>query len=251
LAFKHDHEGPVSHLDRVRELKSSGDYEGALLEARCALFDDPTDDEALMWIAKLAEQEGERDMAITALARLGRLREDDAAPLIREARLLLAKGDFEKALGVSQDAIDRDPDNPDCYQAAGRAYLAADQPVPAIAMFRKAVQRSPEHGYALNNLGFAYLLTNQNEEALESLVRAAELLPNVPFVQNNLGVALERVGQTEKAIEAFELAIELSPKYLKAQLNLQRLEKLLAAAEKSIADVPEPDLDGTPPGEMH
>src|SRR5215831_6543467 len=37
LAFKHDHEGPVSHLDRVRELKSSGDYEGALLEARCAL----------------------------------------------------------------------------------------------------------------------------------------------------------------------------------------------------------------------
>lgn len=212
LAYEHEEEKPVDHLELARELKTQGDFEEALIQARCALFHEPEDREALDLIAKLAEQKGDRSLAIDALERLSYVEPDDAAPLIRRVRMLIADGRVRDARRVGLDAIDRDAENPETYQVTGRAYLADGQVGMAIWMFQKAIELSPDHGYALNNLGFAYLRANRNEEALEVLIRAAQLLPHVAYVQNNLGVALDRV---------FAEAAQLLPAYLEAQLHAQ------------------------------
>lgn len=233
LAYQHDDEQSVDHLQRARDQKAQGDFEDALIQARCALLHEPEDGEALELISQLADLTGDKSLAIDALERLSHLQPDDAAPLIREARLLIGLGRLKQAQQIGREAIERDAENPEGYQVAGRAYLAAGELSGAIAMFQKAISLSPEHGYALNNLGFAYLRANRNQEAVEVLTRAARLLPQVAYVQNNLGVALERVGDVQQAKHAFAKAVELSPTHLKAQLNAQRLE-----ADQSVEEDP-------------
>ena len=231
LAYVHTESAPVDHLERARQLKATGEFEDAVIQARCAIFHDPEDDEALAILGKLAERTRDLSLGIEALERLAAVRREDPAPLIQLARLQMATKNFEAARQTGTRAIERDPENPEGYQVTGRAYLAKGELSAAISTFKRALEISPDHGYVLNNLGLTYLLASQNREALETLSRAAELLPEVAYVQNNLGIALERLGYPEEAKEAYARAMMLSPEYLKPQLNAKRVEEAEDASE--------------------
>lgn len=223
IALEHAHRNGVDHLARADRLREEGDIMGALAEARRAVADAPEDPDALQQVAKLAGLAQRHEVVADAWSRLAELQPDDAAPAIRHARALLQLKDYAAAALSALDAIARDPQNPEAYQAAGRAYLSSGELAAAITMFEKVIELDPDHGYALNNLGLAYLRTNRNEDAVEVLTRAADLLPTVAFVHNNLGVAYERVGAMEQAKGAYALASSLSPKYVNAQVNRARL----------------------------
>lgn len=229
LGIAHEHRAGVDHLARAAELRSQGELDGALAEVRRAVFDDPTDEDALHLASRLARMTGQRELALEAFARLAEVRSDDPMPLVQQARLLLAMKDYEGAVKVGSEAIERDPQNPEGYQAVGRAHLNAGELASAIAMFQRAIEVNPDHGYALNNLGFAYLRANENEKAVEVLTRAAELLPSVAYVHNNLGVALERQGDLEGAKLAYANSTSLSPKYVKARVNSDRVAKVVTS----------------------
>ncbi len=241
----------ANHLERARALKTGGDFHGALAEARRAVHDAPRDDEALDLAAKLARQLGQTGIAEDALSRVAAIRSDDAVPAIALARVVLSTGDAERAVKIGQQAIARDPENPEAYQITGRAMLSADQFQGAMVMFGKAIELKPDHGHALNNLGFTYLRANMNEEAVDALTRAAELLPNVAYVHNNLGVALERVGRTDEAISEYMVSTSLSPRYVKAMLNSERMKKTasLSASESGTATDAMVGPEGGIPGE--
>ncbi|HZN93783.1 MAG TPA: tetratricopeptide repeat protein, partial [Myxococcales bacterium] len=198
---------------------------GALAEARRAVHDSPQDDQALDLAAKLARQLGQTGIAEEALSRVVAIRADDPMPVIALARVVLSTGDAERAAKIGQQAVARDPENPEAYHVTGRAMLSADQLQGAMVMFGKAVEIKPDHGYALNNLGFTYLRANMNDEAVDVLSKAAELLPNVAYVHNNLGVALERAGRKDEAMAEYMLSTTLSPKYVKAMINSERIKK--------------------------
>ncbi len=232
LAYVHTDSASVDHLERARELKATGEFEEAVIQARCAIFHDPEDDEALAILGKLAERAKDLSLGVEALERLAAVRHEDAAPLIQLARLQMAAKKFEAARLTGTRAIERDPENPEGYQVTGRAYLAKGELSAAISTFKRALEISPDHGYVLNNLGLAYLRASQNREALETLSRAAEVLPELAYVQNNLGIALERLGYPEEAKEAYARAMMIAPEYLKPQLNAKRVEEAEDASEE-------------------
>ncbi|MHB8878857.1 MAG: tetratricopeptide repeat protein [Myxococcaceae bacterium] len=225
LGVAHEHRGKADHLGRARQMKTEGDFAGALAEARRAVFDNPADEEALAMTARFARQTGAKELAAQAYGRLGELRPDDAMPLIAHARVLIALRDFEGAVMVGSEALIRDGQNPEGFQVVGLAYLSAGELKDAISHFEKVIALSPDHGWAQNNLGFALLRANQYERAVEVLTRAAELLPNAATVHNNLGVALERTGQMDEAKLAYGRSTSLSPKYVKAKVNSARVAK--------------------------
>jgi tetratricopeptide (TPR) repeat protein len=229
LVLSHEDGRNIDHLSRAVQLREVGDFAGALAEARRALFDSPDDLEVLTQLDRLTKLAGEKELRRVTLERLAKLQPEDARPLIQHARLLLSIKDFEGAIVLGTEAAKREENNPEAYQAVGRAHLSLRQLAPAIAMFEKVIALEPDHGYALNNLGFAYLRANRNEDALPVLSRAAELLPNVAYVHNNLGVALERTGRLDEAREAYARSSFLSPKYLKAQLNVARVASVARA----------------------
>ncbi len=255
VGLAHEDGRSVDHLARAASLHEGGDVKGALAEARRAVFDAPEDEAALERVESLAKVARAHEVRVAALDRIAALRPDDALPLILKARLQVALKDHAGAIRTGALAAKRDANNPEVYQAIGRAHLNLGQLAPAIALFEKVVELDPNHGYALNNLGFAYLRANMDDEAVDVLTRAALLLPRVAYVHNNLGVALERTGRLEEAKQAFSDASFLSPKYVKARVNVARVAALSAPAtaqepaavgEGDDADVPQMDEgDGT------
>jgi len=230
LALAHEESRNVDHLSRATALREQGDFNGALAEARRALFDEPEDVEALEEIARAARLAGLQEIRLEALDRLAALCPEDPAPLVRRARALLSLKRFDEALAAGMLAVERGPAEPEAYQALGRAHLSKGELAPAIADFEKVLALKPDHGHALNNLGFAYLRANRNHDAVEVLRRAVEVLPHVAYVHNNLGVALERVGRIDEAKDAYAAASFLSPKYVKAQVNASRIAQLARAS---------------------
>ncbi|MBN1208633.1 MAG: tetratricopeptide repeat protein [Myxococcaceae bacterium] len=251
LPLAHEHLSPVNHLARARTLRELGDLSGALTECRRALHDAPEHEEALRAIARLGPRSEKPELAVLALEQLGRLNPEEASPLVQQARLLVSLGAYAEALRVAEEAVSRDPEEPEAYQVLGRAHFAAGHLSEAILRFQQAVHLAPEHGHALNNLGLAWLRANENARAAEVLSRAAALLPHVAYVHNNLGVAYERLGRTEEAQEAYAHATRLSPRYVQARVNAGRVSKVASLGATSPgsrgARLPEPTLQGTRP----
>jgi Flp pilus assembly protein TadD len=237
LAIPHD-SPRVDHLSRSGQLKADGDFKGALVEARKALFTSPDDEDALITTARLSRRVGENTLAAEAWGRLAKLRPDDAEPLIQQARALYRAKDYAGAVMIGRTAITVDSGNSGGFQVVGLAQLAKGELKGAIDNFKRVTEINPEHGWALNNLGFAYLRANENEKAVEVLTKASELLPNVAAVHNNLGVALERTGETEEAKAAYQRSMDLSPKYVKARINADRVAKFEVSDDE---DYEEPD----------
>jgi tetratricopeptide (TPR) repeat protein len=240
LSLAHDAPG-VEHLARAEQLKTDGDFAGALTEARRGLYQREHDVEALNLVAQLAERRKRFSLAAIAHGRICDDNFDDAVPCLREARAWLKARDYEAALGSAQIAIIRDDGNPENHQAAGLAQLSLGDLKSAIAYFERAVELKPDHGYALNNLGFAYLRANENDKAVGVLQLAAEALPHLAYVHNNLGVAYERLGQAQEAKDEYFIATSLSPKYVKARINASRVAKVKVDTDEeseSLSDIP-------------
>jgi len=231
LAIVHD-SPRVDHLARAGSLKADGDFKGALVEARKALFTSPDDEEALTTTAHLARRTGQHTLAAEAWARLSKMNPDDPEPLIQQARALYRAKDYAGAVMSGRAAIELDSGNAGGFQVVGLAQLAKGELKGAIDNFKRVIELNPDHGWALNNLGFAYLRANENDKAVEVLTQAAELLPNVAAVHNNLGVALERTGETEQAKDEYQRSMDLSPKYVKARVNADRVAKYDAAQDE-------------------
>jgi Flp pilus assembly protein TadD len=239
LALEHD-QPKVDHFARAKQLKSEGDFQGSLTEARRALYKDSENDDVLNFIARIAPRTGRHDLAADAYDRLSDLHPDDAMPAVSQTRELISAKKFKEATVSGREAVQRDPQNVEAWHALGRAHLSDGDLPSAIVAFEKAVELNPNHGYALNNLGLAYLRANENPSAAQVLERAVAQLPNVAYVQNNLGVAYERMGRNEEAKAAYDRATALSPKYVKARINADRVAKL-----KITPDMVDGD-DGTP-----
>ncbi|MHA7629395.1 tetratricopeptide repeat protein [Corallococcus sp. M7] len=245
LALPHTHARRVDHVARALGLRELGDVSGAVTELRRALHDDPGATDALAQLARTARLAGDTRLAIDAYARLGQAEPHDAGALVQQARLLVAEGRFPDAVRVGEEALLRDPEDPEVYQVLGRAHLGAQELTSAILRFQQAVHLDPEHGHALNNLGFAYLHANDNAHAVEVLTQAASLLPHVAYVQNNLGVACERLGRLEEARAAYAAATRLSPRYVQARVNAERVGRV-ARADPAGPPLPEPLLPVAP-----
>ncbi|MDY7230525.1 tetratricopeptide repeat protein [Hyalangium rubrum] len=244
LSLAHEHLSRINHLARARTLGELGDFAGALTECRRALHDTPEDEETLRALARLAQLTEQPELAVHAFERLGRLRPDDASPLVQQARLLITLGRYADAARAGEAALLRDSEEPEAYHVIGRAHLAAGNLPEALPRLEQAVHLAPEHGHALNNLGLAYLRSSQDAKAAEVLARAAARLPHVAYVHNNLGVAYERLGRAEEAQAAYAAATRLSPRYVKARLNGDRVNKVARL------DVPPPGpRDGLAPGQ--
>ncbi len=89
IAIAHD-QPKVDHLERAKQLKSDGDFAGALTESRRALYNDAENEDALAFISKMASRVGQHELSAQAYGRIATLREDDAVPLIAQTRELIA-----------------------------------------------------------------------------------------------------------------------------------------------------------------
>lgn len=170
----------------------------------------------------------------------------------------ISKGNFDKAIEISNRIIEEEPANPegfelrgDCYyhmkkfeqaeinynnaaelaklknknyasqlyNKKGITHLKLNNYREASEDFRKAVKQDPESFKAFNNRSKALRLAGEYEDAILEATRAINLKPDFAEAYNNRGSAYFSLSRTEECIEDFTRALKLKPGYAIAYFN--------------------------------
>jgi len=206
-----------------------------------ALRLDPWDRASLMRRGRLLAELGELNEAQKDFERVQQLDPDSAAALAGLGELALQQQDFQTAIELLEQALDRQPTATRLYQPLGLAYRGAglidqarsvmgdvgDRDVafldPVMDRVRE-LSRSPQF-YQEAALDAA----DQGDlaSARTLLVQALTLAPNDPLIVTNYGEVLAREGLLPEAREAFLQLIELQPNDPDAWFYLAQTEELL------------------------
>jgi putative PEP-CTERM system TPR-repeat lipoprotein len=110
--------------------------------------------------------------------------ENPAGNLIK-GDLLLARGDYSKAIQYYQTAIE---ENPNSVLALNNYawLLAQENPDEALQFSSRAVELAPNNGAILDTHGWILHLSGDNREAKDVLTKALELLPDNAEIQEHL-----------------------------------------------------------------
>ena len=188
-------------------------------------------------------------------------------PVLLKAYEALQQGNYEKALQLYRQVLDRNPENVDALlglaaiawkqgqvsvasqyygnaleieprnthaQAGLIAILGGADPVAAESKLKQLIVREPS-GFLYFTLGNLYAEQGQWTQAQYAYSQAYQLQPINADYAFNLAVGLERVGQLQQALDYYRKALDLSFKNGKAnfdqELAIERVGQLSARVE--------------------
>ncbi|UCE85207.1 MAG: tetratricopeptide repeat protein [Deltaproteobacteria bacterium] len=217
----------AEHRARADEYILEGKANEALLELRSALKADATNAETCRRIARLYEALGDKQQAYFFFLEASRLAPDDLVSKLEVARLLLGD-DPDEAARLTEEVLERAPDNAAAWLRLTEVRLVQADADAALAAALTAVELSPDDPNTYHQVGRVHearyrrarLLSETREErrshdalleeALAAFDQAAVLYARGPGgAENQLERArvLSLLGREEEAEAAFETAL--------------------------------------------
>ena len=145
----------------------------------------------------------------------------------RSAGVAFASADFDAARASYEQALQRNPDDPEALNGLGQALVRLGKVSEALGKFERAVQAAPETWAYRFNLAHAVGQLGNWDRAATEYRAAAQLFPTDYATQYNLAMALHKKGDEQAAVPEFRKAIELAPSEPTFRLSLGiSLEKL-------------------------
>jgi Flp pilus assembly protein TadD len=102
-----------------------------------------------------------------------KVRRARARALLREGKVHLDAGNFERARKSFLEAIEVDPEVPEAYNGVGVTFRMRNALGEALAWYKKALSADPDFGDAYYNMACIYSLQGKGEMALRYLRIAA------------------------------------------------------------------------------
>lgn len=129
-----------------------------------------------------------------------------------ELELLIDDGEFEQALTLLSEAIERMPENIDLLYTRAMLGERTDDLQLLEADLRTILTIQPNHTDSLNALGYTLAdRTNRFDEALELIQQAYRQRPNSPAIMDSLGWVYFRMGDFDNAFPLLEKAFSAYP----------------------------------------
>ncbi len=122
-------------------------------------------------------------------------------------RFMDRTGQSARADAIGEEALARDPNNPDLLASLGLRAWSRGRPADAEHLLRRALALNPRHVRAANNL--SWMLAEQGralEEADELARRAVLLEPSNPRLLDTQGFVLMKQGRHAEAVPVLERA---------------------------------------------
>ena len=116
------------------------------------------------------------------------------------------QGDYNKAIALLSQLIDRHPQNAIDYNNRGLVYFQSGQLNQALADYNRALQLNPHLASAYNNRANYYAACGILTAALADYNQAIDLNPSYVRAWINRGITLRDLGQYDEAIENFDIA---------------------------------------------
>ena len=211
----------------------------------------------------------------------GKLKPKQAADVqIALAHTLEMQGDIEKASGLYEEAVAKDPNRGDAWLRLAILHDQQGQFTESATLYQKALKAQPGSAEIYCDMGYSLYLQNRWQEAEMNLRQALALQLDHARAHNNLGLLLARTGKADEALEEFyragcrdadahvnlafaltldrhwpearqqyQQALQAEPSSVPAKKGLQELEHVLARLDatdpgRSPATAAENRLDG-------
>ncbi len=133
---------------------------------------------------------------------------------------LVCAGRFKEALDCFREALRVRPDLISAKTNAGVALRQLSKIYEAVAQFQEVVELTPDDAIACFNLGTTLHLAERYDDAVIWLQRAVEVCPSHAESALELGKVLAKLKRNEEAIQAYRHAISIAPDYTDALVNL-------------------------------
>jgi tetratricopeptide (TPR) repeat protein len=118
--------------------------------------------------------------------------------------LLIAKGDFVKAMEKMEQALVLDPLSLPLMSNLGDAYSFAGRFHDALMQYDKIVEMDPSYRRGFEGRGMVYLALGENEKAIQDFEQYHKLVGHPLKGLSSLGHAYAASGQPDKAVECLE-----------------------------------------------
>lgn len=105
----------------------------------------------------------------------------------------------------------------------GRKYYIDGEYDKAIGIFKEEINKNPSSVDAYFNLALAYGKIGEHENEIMAYQEVIKLKPNKPQLHYNLGMAYSDIGNKQKALISLHEAIRLKPEHINAQYNLCKI----------------------------
>jgi len=168
---------------------------------------------------------GQKDQAVDALLRAGKLTTGSADAQNSIGYQLLELGDLVSAEGYLRQSLKLNPRYAFALSNLGMLLERQQQFQAAEESFRKALKLQPDLVPLYINLGGILNTQGKFQEAIPACRKAVEFLPTSAKAWSNLGSALSRTKQYEAAAECYERCLKLEPEmpFVPGHLALDQL----------------------------
>src|SRR5690606_23206026 len=144
--------------------------------------------------------EGRRGRALETLERFGTGERARTSGALAYAEALWERGEADRALGILDRAIERDPHAASLFHAAGTLALRQLRVDEAAEKLGGALERNPFHARARASLAGLLLERGEVESAKAHLTRLREQLPESGEALGGLALVAWREGRREEAV---------------------------------------------------
>ena len=157
---------------------------------------------------------------------------------LMRARGLQDSGQTEKAIGLVEGIIARDPEIIDGRMLLGNLYFKAQRYPEALAAYRQAIRLKPDFNFAMLNVVNCLMSLKQYDQAEKEIGAFRVIFPRDPTFLQLLGQIAAQRQRLDEALSLFRQALAIDPKYAEAytkmgEVHFQRRE--MAAAEACFA----------------
>ncbi len=159
---------------------------------------------------------------------------------IQVAKIQMATGQYEEAIGLLGKTIQMDPASDEAFRALGRAQLLSGNAERAIAAYQKAIDLDPRSWLNYNAMGSARFRLGQTDDAERAFTKAIELEPKIDDNYTDLGNTYLQSGRFQQAIRIFEKALTLEADAINysnlatALFYLQQYQSCVPIFEKAV-----------------
>ncbi|MGY4384502.1 tetratricopeptide (TPR) repeat protein [Pedobacter sp. UYP24] len=239
-----------AYVVKAVALRHSGFLNKAVEVSNYALQRDPFNLGAIYELHLTHNTAGHEEQSKGSLNQLIELSRGYAQNFIAYANDYAASGLFEEAVGLINQAILLNPNNPLLHYYAGwfqlelgekeealtnfklaalaPSYLCFPNRLEEIKLFMLAMKLNPEDAKAPYYLGNIYYDKRQYDDAIKFWEMAVQLDPEFPTALRNLGIACyNKKGAADKALQLYEAAFELDNTDARILMELDQLYKRL------------------------
>ena len=118
--------------------------------------------------------------------------EPSASKLINDAKKLIKKEKYERAISKLEKAMRDEPDNADIYNYLGFAHRKSGDYEASGTHYQKALSLNPNHKLALEYQGELFLMLNDVVSAQANLAQLEDLCPQGCNERDDLAKAIRR-----------------------------------------------------------